>query len=67
MHILRFCTQVKKHEKREALIDKLKDCAPGEKTLVFLEMKKHCDFLATFLCQSDVRYYIIFTCIPLIE
>ncbi len=48
-------SKVSRGQKRDQLIEILKDCPKGEKTLVFLEMRKHVDFLATFLCQSEVR------------
>ena len=48
--------QVSQYEKREKLLDILKDL-PGlekEKTLIFLEKKKTADFLATILSDNGV-------------
>ncbi|CAG5122587.1 unnamed protein product, partial [Candidula unifasciata] len=43
--------QVDRLQKRESLCDIL-NAGGGERTLVFVEMKRNADFLASYLCQS---------------
>ncbi|XP_063963214.1 probable ATP-dependent RNA helicase DDX4 isoform X6 [Lytechinus pictus] len=44
---------VKQFEKREKLMEILRDQNEDDRTLVFVEMKRNADFLATLLSQSD--------------
>ncbi|XP_041475797.1 probable ATP-dependent RNA helicase DDX4 isoform X10 [Lytechinus variegatus] len=44
---------VKQYEKREKLMEILRDQNEDDRTLVFVETKRNADFLATLLSQSD--------------
>ncbi|KAH9494731.1 putative ATP-dependent RNA helicase ddx4 [Bulinus truncatus] len=46
--------EVERLQKREALCDILR-AGENEKTLVFVEMKRNADFLASYLCQSGFK------------
>ena len=49
--------QVSQFEKREKLLNLLQtvyDEYKNSKTLIFVQMKKTADFLASYLCQSDL-------------
>ena len=45
-----------KFEKRETLLSIFKDLQKIEKTLIFVQQKKMTDFLASYLCQNEVRF-----------
>ena len=54
---MKYLFQVQQYQKREKLIsllDEVPDLS-DQKTLVFVEEKKTADFLATILCDKDVR------------
>jgi probable ATP-dependent RNA helicase DDX4 len=44
-----------KFEKRDTLLSIFKDLKNIEKTLIFLQQKKMTDFLASYLCQNEVK------------
>ena len=48
--------QVEQYDKREKLLNIIRESSEGaiRKTLVFVETKKTADFLASYMCQSDV-------------
>ena len=44
--------QVSQYEKREKLLENIRDISGKAKTLVFVETKKTADFIASYMCQS---------------
>ena len=47
-----------KFEKRDTLLSIFRDLENIEKTLIFVQQKKMTDFLASYLCQNEVSFYL---------